>query len=104
MPSLAILAKGSRAVEVDERIRPLPGEWVAEKKFASAFFGTNLDSYLRGLGVDTAIMTGCTTSGYIRASAFDSLQYGFHTVVVRDGVGDRPEGTHEANLLDIDAK
>lgn len=104
VPSLRILTRGSRMVEVDSRIQGLPGELLVEKKYASAFFGTNLDSYLRGLGVDTVIMTGCTTSGCIRASAVDSLQHGFYTVVVRDGVGDRPEGTHEANLLDIDAK
>ncbi len=104
VPSLSILLKGSPMVEVDRRIAPLPGERVLEKKFASSFFGTDLAGYLKGLGVDTIIMTGCTTSGCIRASAVDSLQYGFLTVVVREGVGDRPEGTHEANLLDIDAK
>lgn len=104
VPSLSILVKGSRMVEVDPRIKPLPGDRIVEKKFASSFFGTDLDSFLRGQGVDTVVMVGCTTSGCVRASAIDSLQYGYHTVVVRDGVGDRPEGTHEANLVDIDAK
>ena len=104
IPSLSILVKGSAAVEIDDRIRPRTGEYIAEKKFASSFFGTNLDTYLRSHGVDTVIMTGCTTSGCIRASAIDSLQYGYHTIVVRDGVGDRADGPHEANLFDIDAK
>lgn len=104
VPSLAILQKGSPLVEVDERIRPLPGERIIEKKYASAFFGTDLDLNLRSLGVDTVIMTGCTTSGCIRASAIDSLQYGYHTIVVREAVGDRAAGPHEANLFDIDAK
>jgi maleamate amidohydrolase len=49
-------------------------------------------------------MAGCTTSGCIRASAIDSLQYGYHTIVVREAVGDRAAGPHEANLFDIDAK
>ena len=48
IPSLEILTKGSPMVEIDERLRPLRGERVVEKKFASAFFGTNLDAYLRG--------------------------------------------------------
>jgi len=104
VPSLGILQKGSPLVEVDQRIRPLPGEKVIEKKYASSFFGTNLDVELRSLGVDTVIMAGCTTSGCIRASAIDSLQYGFHTIVVREAVGDRAAGPHEANLFDIDAK
>jgi nicotinamidase-related amidase len=104
VPSLGILLKGTPLVEVDQRIQPLPGERVFEKKYASAFFGTDLDVELRKLGVDTVIMTGCTTSGCIRASAIDSLQYGFHTIVVREAVGDRAAGPHEANLFDIDAK
>jgi maleamate amidohydrolase len=104
VPSLAILQYGSPLIEVDQRIQPLPGEKVIEKKYASAFFGTDLNMDLRGRGTDTIIMAGCTTSGCIRASAIDSLQYGYHTIVVREAVGDRATGPHEANLFDIDAK
>ena len=104
VPSLAILQHGSPLIEVDQRIAPKPGETVIEKKYASAFFGTDLNSHLRALGVDTVVMAGCTTSGCIRASAIDSLQNGYHTIVVREAVGDRAAGPHEANLFDIDAK
>jgi maleamate amidohydrolase len=104
VPSLAILQQGSPMVEVDQRIAPWPGELVVEKKYASSFFGTDLDTHLKGLWVDTVIMAGCTTSGCVRASAIDSLQYGYYSVVVREAVGDRAEGPHEANLFDIDAK
>ena len=104
VPALAILTKGAGWVEVDERVRPRPAERVIVKKYASAFFDTRLDLELRGLGVDTVIMAGCTTSGCIRASAVDSMQYGFRTVVIRDAVGDRARQPHEVNLFDIDAK
>ncbi len=104
VPSLSVLTKGSRMVEVDTRIAPQSGEYVLEKKYPSAFFGTQLDSYLKARRVDTVIMAGCTTSGCIRASAIDAMQYGFLTVVVREAVGDRAAGPHEANLFDIDAK
>ena len=104
VPALSILVKGSTWVKVDERIRPRPSEQVVVKKYASAFFDTRLEMELRGLGVDTVVMAGCTTSGCIRASAIDSMQHGFHTVVVRDAVGDRAKTPHEVNLFDIDAK
>jgi len=104
VPSLAVLQRGSRLVELDEQLAPRPGERIFEKQYASAFFGTDLDSHLRSLGIDTVVMAGCTTSGCIRASAIDSLQYGYHTIVVREAVGDRAPGPHEANLFDIDAK
>ena len=104
VPSLAILRRGSPLTEVDPRIQPMPGEKVLTKKYASAFFGTDLDIDLRLLGVDTVILAGCTTSGCIRASAIDAMQYGYLTIVVREAVGDRAPGPHEANLFDIDAK
>ena len=104
VPALSILVKGSDWVKVDERIRPRPSERVVLKKYASAFFDTRLEMELQGLGVDTVVIVGCTTSGCIRASAIDSMQNGFHTVVVRDAVGDRAETPHEVNLFDIDAK
>ena len=104
VPALGILIRGSEWVKVDERIRPTPSERVIEKKYASAFFDTRLDLELRGLGVDTVVMAGCTTSGCIRASAIDSMQHGFRTVVIRDAVGDRAKEPHEVNLFDIDAK
>ena len=104
VPSLKILEVGSKMVEVDNRIRPRPDEYVALKKYASAFFDTDVDAYLKARSVDTIIMTGCTTSGCIRASAIDSMQYGYLTVVVEEGVGDRAQGPHDANLFDIDAK
>jgi maleamate amidohydrolase len=104
IPSLGVLRKGSPNCEIDPRIRPVAGEHVISKKYASSFFGTDLNDHLRGGGVDTVVITGCTTSGCVRASAVDSLQYGFHTIVVSDGCGDRAEGPHEANLFDIDAK
>ena len=104
IPALSILVKGSEWVKVDERIRPRPSERVVLKKYASAFFDTRLDMELQGLGVDTVIIVGCTTSGCIRASAIDSMQNGFRTVVVRDAVGDRAQTPHEVNLFDIDAR
>ena len=104
VPAIEVLVPGSKMVEVDERIKPLPGERVVEKKLPSAFFGTDLQEDLRAKGVDTVLVTGCSTSGCIRASANDSMSWGFRTVVVREAVGDRAQGPHEANLFDIDAK
>lgn len=104
VPALRILKRGTGMEDIDRRVAPRPDERVIEKKFASAFFGTALDNHLRSLGVDTIVMTGCTTSGCIRASAIDAIQYGYHCAVVGEAVGDRAAGPHDSNLFDIDAK
>ena len=54
--------------------------------------------------MDTIILCGATTSGCIRATAIDLLQYGYPTLVPRECVGDRAQGPHDANLVDIQAK
>lgn len=104
VPALRELRLGTEAVEVDERIAPANDERVILKKYASAFFGTDLQTELTTNGVDTLVIAGVTTSGCVRATAVDSLQHGYRTVVPADAVGDRAEGPHRANLFDIDAK
>jgi nicotinamidase-related amidase len=104
VPSLGELVVGSEWVEIDPRLRRREEETVILKKGPSAFFGTNLTSVFVSQGVDTVILCGATTSGCIRASAVDLLQYGYPTIVPRECVGDRAEGPHEANLVDIQAK
>ena len=91
-------------MEIDGRLERRPEETVIVKKGASAFFGTNLASVLISQGIDSVILCGATTSGCIRATAIDLLQYGFPTLVPRECVGDRAQAPHEANLFDIQAK
>jgi maleamate amidohydrolase len=103
-PGLRELIVGGKWVEIDPRLGRREEETVILKKGASAFFGTNLSSVLVSQGVDTVVMCGATTSGCIRATAVDLLQYGYPTLVPRECVGDRAQGPHEANLVDIQAK
>lgn len=85
-------------------VAPADDELVLVKQYASAFFGTSLASTLRAQGVDTVVIVGVSTSGCVRATAVDAVQHGFIPLVVRDAVGDREAGPHEANLYDLQAK
>ena len=104
VPALLTLEAGSRWAEIDPRIAPRTEEPVLNKLFASGFYGTGLSSALTAAGVDTLIVTGASTSGCVRATVVDALQYGFRPVVPREAVGDRNPSAHEANLYDMDAK
>ncbi len=88
-------------IEVDPRLKPLSSEQVIQKKYASAFFGTGLASLLVAQKIDTVILTGCATSGCVRASAVDSTSSGFYTVIPAECVADRSEAVHKTNLHDI---
>ncbi len=103
-PSLRVLKIGSELVELDPRLKRAPGDLVITKQYASSFFGTHLASTLTARGIDTLIVTGCTTSGCVRASTIDAISHGFRPIVPIEAVGDRAREPHEANLFDIGSK
>jgi nicotinamidase-related amidase len=104
VPALLHLTADSPLAQIVDELAPQPGELVVNKKYASAFFGTHIAATLTAQGVDTVIIVGCSTSGCVRASAVDGMQYGFRVIVPRECVGDRAPGPHEANLFDINGK
>jgi maleamate amidohydrolase len=104
VPALKAFLKGSPLGAFPPTLQPLPDELVISKQYPSAFFGTSLAATLHTMGVDTVVLGGFSTSGCIRASALDALQYGFAPFVVREASGDRDSRPHEANLFDIQAK
>lgn len=105
VPALKALTKDSDWVNIDPRLeRNQNKEPLIIKKYASSFFGTSLASILAFEKVDTTIIVGCTTSGCVRATAVDALQYGYRVVVPEECVGDRSLKAHEANLYDIQTK
>jgi maleamate amidohydrolase len=104
IPSLSVFLKGSPFGDFPPSLKPVDGEHVISKQFASAFFETSLARTLTTQGIDTLLITGLSTSGCVRATALDALQSGFAPFVVRDACGDRHSAPHEANLFDLQAK
>jgi maleamate amidohydrolase len=49
-------------------------------------------------------MTGCTTSGCVRASVVDAFSYGFRVLVAEDCCGDADRGPHNDNLRDMERR
>jgi nicotinamidase-related amidase len=83
-------------VEIDEAV-----DLVFTKRMPSAFFETQLASYLTFHKVDTVVVTGGSTSGCVRATAVDSLSHGYRTIVPEECVADKHESYHFANLSDL---
>ena len=104
VPSLRILTEKHPAGQVVPELEPRSSEYIVRKAHASAFFGTGLAPWLVHHGVDTVVVTGCTTSGCVRASVIDASAHNFRPIVARDCVGDRAMGPHEANLFDMGQK
>ncbi len=103
-PSLTSLTEDSKSARIVPQLTPLAGEYVLTKTQPSAFFGTELTGWLTLNAVDTVLVTGCTTSGCVRASVVDAMSHNYRTIVVTDCVGDRAMAPHEANLFDMGQK
>ncbi|HEV8552912.1 MAG TPA: isochorismatase family protein [Casimicrobiaceae bacterium] len=104
MPGIRIFTENSPWAEVDARLEMRSDEFLVRKKWQSAFFGTDLQAILVGLGVDTLIVMGCVTSGCVRATVTDAASHGYRIIMPRDCIGDRTRQIHEANLFDLNAK
>ncbi len=98
------LQAGTPGVELDPRLERRADEAIILKKYASAFFGTDFITRLNTRRIDTLLITGCTTSGCVRASAVDAVQYGLRPMVIREAVGDRAEAAHRQSLFDLEQK
>jgi len=100
----AIMTVSEKGYEFVAEVAPREGDILVPKRHPSAFFGTALTSYLIDLGADTVVVTGCTTSGCVRASVVDAFAYNFRVAVPEDCVYDRSQVSHAVNLFDMASK
>ena len=99
--SIAERRLGSRIVA---EIAPEPEEVVIRKRCPSAFFRTTLSAQLRKQRIDTVVVSGCVTSGCVRATVVDAYSHGFRVVVPEECCFDRSVAAHKWSLFDIDQK
>ena len=103
--SLQNIKVGSRRSEFDDRLDiDRKRDILVNKRMASAFHETNLNSVFNYHGVDTIVVTGGSTSGCVRATAVDSLSRSYRTIVAEEAVADKHESPHFANLYDMALK
>lgn len=92
---------GQPSTEIESKVHDPDYDFTFCKSAPSIFFNTPLLTFLIKHRVDTTIITGCTTSGCIRASVVDAFSYGYRVTVPEDCSGDGAEGPHQDNLRDI---
>lgn len=99
-----IMSIPARGYDFVEEVAPREGDVLLPKRHPSAFFGTPLASHLVQSGVDSLVVTGCTTSGCVRSSVVDAFSYNYKVTVPSDAVYDRSPVVHEVNLFDMQQK
>jgi nicotinamidase-related amidase len=96
--------EGTHATQTVAPLAPREQDIRIGKRKPSCFFGTIFMSHLNYFDVDTLILTGCTTSGCLRATAVDAYSYNFKVVIPEECAFDRFEASHAINLFDLNCK
>ena len=96
---LAYTLDGSPGQEIVPELAPAPEDLIVKKYRSSGFWGTNLDMLLRSNGIETVIITGCTTEGCVESTARDALFNDYYVVLPEDCVASDDRLQHEASLV-----
>jgi nicotinamidase-related amidase len=97
-PSLRYTEDGTWGQEFVPELTPADGELTIKKFRSSAFVGTPLDLLLRSNGIQTIVISGCTTEGCVESTARDGMFMDYYVVVVPDCVESDTRDQHEASL------
>lgn len=89
---------GTEEHQILEQVRPVAGEMVINKRSASPFNSTGIDSVLRNMEIQHLLIAGISTNMCVETTARDAADRGYSVVIVDDCCGaDSPE-YHAATL------
>lgn len=92
------VVRGGWGAQPAPGLEPQPGDFVVEKTRMNAFYDTRLDSLLRGLGIETLIITGAWTNVSVEHTARHAADAGYHAMVASDGTSTMNEDWQRAAL------
>src|SRR5512132_2249087 len=83
-PDALYLRHGTPGGEINDAVRPEPGEAVVEKAFPNAFLETTLDAQLKDAGVDNLLVCGMMTAMCVDATVRAAVDLGYDVAVAHD--------------------
>jgi biuret amidohydrolase len=91
--------EGTRGIEIVDELACAPGDFRVLKRRYSCFLGTDLDLLLRGLRVETLLVTGVDSNVCVLWTTGDGFQLDYHVRVIEDCTAGTSPEEHEAALL-----
>ncbi len=93
--------KGTKGAEIVDELKPIGYEYVIKKPRFSAFMNTQLDFILKRLKISNIVICGTQYPNCIRCSAYDSISYGYETIVLTDATSGQSYEVEKANIIDM---
>lgn len=82
------------ATEIDAAVAPQPGEPIVTKLRVSAFTGSDLAVILRGMNIQTLVLSGIATSGVVLSTVREAADQDYSLVVLSDACLDGDPEVH----------
>lgn len=98
-PSYAVA--GTKEAGILDALKPEKGEIIIHKQRMSAFFQTNIELTLQGLGVKHLMVTGVSTDVYVLATIHDAYFRGYEITIVKDACGSETKAAHMTSILNM---
>ncbi len=94
---------GTEGSEIIDELEVAPGDKIIKKRRYSAFFGTDLDLYLREKGVDEIHLVGVNTNICVLYTAADGRNINYRVIIYEQGVASFDGEAHRLALKEAQA-
>ena len=95
------LEEGSVGAAIVDELTPQPADTVVTHQRVGGFQNSELDTVLRGAGVDTVVFAGVATNASVEGTARVASDLGYRTVVVADACSAASPDAHAASLASL---
>ena len=104
-PVIYIQHKSSAGMEINDLVKPAPGEAIFVKEEVNSFLGTGLAEHIKGLGVDTLVICGMQTQMCVEAAVRAASDLGYYVFLLHDACASRnlKFGDREVTAADVHA-
>lgn len=96
-----ICVRGTWDAEIVDDIKPLNDDHIVIKRRDSAFHDTEIEVWLRSLGVDTLIFCGIDTSICVETSLREAFNIGYDVVLISDATASSNHKHYESTLENV---
>lgn len=92
------LIDGTPGAEIIPELAPVQGDFVIDHRRVSAFYGTELNTLLKHLGITTVALTGVATNITVEGTAREAANEGYNVIVLADCCSAASPAIHQATL------
>jgi nicotinamidase-related amidase len=93
--------EGTYGEEIIEELTPNSNDYIIRKRRFSGFYGTDLDLYLRELGIKSLLLLGGPTHVSIRYTAVDAYSKRYRVFIIMDCTDSPTKGLFESAIEDM---